>query len=167
MYSFTSPPFPSLLPLWKGFRTKVNGPMQCCLKFHTGPTYFLFAFPFSSFISPLIFFFFPNLPSFPTGWEPRWEEERLTTRLVIHGLKVPWAWYTLPFHLPLLSIGVMGIRPITSPIYIRLTLANHENSNWTSALVNAPQNINPPDSLRFDKDTPLTSALKITLTAHL
>ena len=85
----------------------------------------------------------------------------------MNGLRVPWAQYTLPFSLPLLSMGAMGSRPVVSPTYTRLTMANYENFNLTGALGNAPQKINPPDYPGFDKDTPLTTALKTPLTTHL
>ena len=39
----------------------------------------------------------------------------------------------------------MESRPIISPTYIKLTMANHENFKLTGALGNASQNIHPPD----------------------
>ena len=81
----------------------------------------------------------------------------------MNSLRVPWAQYTLPFSLPLLSMGVMGSRPVIS----RLTMAKYENFNLTGALVNAHQKMNPPDFPSFDKYTPLTMALKTPLTTHL
>ena len=76
----------------------------------------------------------------------------------MNGLRVPWAWYTLPFSFPLLYMGVMGSRQITSPTYIRLTMAIHEDLKLTSV----PQKIQPSSFPGFDKDTPPTSALKTT-----
>ena len=64
----------------------------------------------------------------------------------MNGLRVSWAQYTLPFSLPLLPMGVMGNRPITSPTYTWLTMANQENSKLTGALRNAPQKIYPPQT---------------------
>ena len=82
---------------------------------------------------------------------------------MMNDLRVPWAWYTLPFSLPLLSMGIMGSISITSSPYIRLTMANHENSKLTGALGNASQNTYLPDFPGFDKERPL----KILLTTHL
>ena len=69
-------------------------------------------------------------------WELCWEDERLTKSSIMNGLRVPWAQYTLPFSLPLLPMGVMGNRPVISPTYTRLTMANYENFKLTGALGN-------------------------------
>ena len=81
----------------------------------------------------------------------------------MNSLRVPLPWYAFLFSLPLLFMGVVGSRLITSPTYIHLIMTNHENSK----LIDAPQKIHPPDFLGIDKKTPLISALKTFLTAHL
>ena len=62
----------------------------------------------------------------------------------MNGLRVPWAQCILSFSLPLLSMGVMGSRPVISLTYTRLTMANYENLKWTDVLGNAPLKMNPP-----------------------
>ena len=86
---------------------------------------------------------------------------------IMNSLRVPWTQYTLPFSFALIPHGVMGSKPITSPTYIQLTMANHENFKLISALENAPQKIHPPHFSGFDKETPLTSTLKTSLITHL
>ena len=55
-------------------------------------------------------------------------------RSVMNGLRVPWAWYTLPLPLPLFSMEVMGSWPIISPIYLWLTMVSYENFELACAL---------------------------------
>ena len=69
----------------------------------------------------------------------------------MNGLMVPWAQYTLPSSLPLLSMGVMGSRPVTSSTCTRLTWVGYENSKLTNALGNATQKIHPPTSLALTR----------------
>ena len=69
----------------------------------------MFALPlsFSSFISPCfiyLFFLTSHYHLFFLKCEPCWKDERLTMSSVMNGLRVPWAWYTLPFSLPLLTL---------------------------------------------------------------
>ena len=85
----------------------------------------------------------------------------LTSSSVMNGLRVPWARYTLPFSLPLLSVEVIGSRPIASPTFFQLTMANHENSKLTS------QKNHSLDFPGYDEGMPLILALKTSLTIHL
>ena len=47
------------------------------------------------------------------------------------------------FHLPFLSMGIMENRPITYPIYIQVTMANHENSKLTCIRECTSKNLSP------------------------
>ena len=143
---FFSLQFPNSLPLWRGFGTRDCGLLMRCFGFQS-LLHPIFAWPFSSFIFLCficLFFLASHYPLLPKVCEPCWEDERLTMSSIMNSLRVSWGQYTLLFSVPLLSLGIMGSRTITSPTYIWLTMANHENFKLTGVLMNAPQKINPP-----------------------
>ena len=85
----------------------------------------------------------------------------------MNGLRVPWAWYIFPFSLSLLPMGIVGSKPVKYQTYIWLTMASYENSKLTAVSGNAPQKIHPLYFPAFDKEMPLTTALKTHQTTQL
>ena len=101
--------FPSPLPFWKGFGIRDYALMLWRPIF----TWLIL----SSFSTNEISFpsYLPLLPSFHKC-KSHTKSMRLATSSVINSLRVPCPRYTLPFPLPLLTIGFMGSRPIISPL---------------------------------------------------
>ena len=66
-------------------------------------------------------------------------------------------------------MGFVESRPVISHTYIWLTMANYEYLKLAGALGNAAQKIHTPlpNFPGFDKDSPLTTALKTPPTTHL
>ena len=84
--SISSLPFPSLLPLWKGFRTRYCCLMLCCLGLQSlvQPIFvhfFLLALFHFCFMSFFLTSYFPKM------LEVCWEDERLNTSSVMNGLR--------------------------------------------------------------------------------
>ena len=134
------------------FGTRDCGPMMQCLWLKSDPSnfclvFFLALFPlvlsvFSSY-PPTIPFSFWSVRAVLRGWKAKNE--------FCHEHRVPWARYTRA-SFPLLSMGVMENRPITSPTFL-LTMASYENSKSTSAMGNTPQHFHPPTSLSLNSSS--------------
>ena len=75
----------------------------------------------------------------------------------MNSLIMPWAQYVLPLSLLLLSMGVMGSRPVITSTYIQLTMASYENSIYRF-IGDCTSKIHPPNFPVID--IPLTSTLE-------
>ena len=149
-------PFPSSLPLWRGFGIKEyswcgDGNLSVsskALDFRLWSNQFsldLFLFLALFLLFHLSFLSHnPLSPSFLKAREPCWEDEKLTKNSIMNGLKVPWAQYTLSLALHLFPMKVRGSEPAIFPTYIQLTMVNYENLKLTGVFRIAPYQNQPP-----------------------